>query len=107
MRMARYNPRTGERIEFDDGRPVAIPQYACPCCGFITLTELNAYEICPVCFWEDDGQGEADATSVHGGPNGTLSLAQARINFLTLAACEESMVKNVRAPLPEELSRRD
>ncbi len=107
MRMVRYDSKTGERVEFDDGRPVPVPQYACPCCRLITLTELNAYEICPTCFWEDDGQGDADATSVHGGPNGTLSLAQARINFLTFGACEESMVKNVRAPFPDEIAKGD
>ncbi|MFF1770133.1 CPCC family cysteine-rich protein [Streptomyces sp. NPDC058249] len=30
--------------------------YGCPCCGFLTLDERGSYEICPVCFWEDDGQ---------------------------------------------------
>jgi len=26
----------------------------CPCCGHRTLFELGQYELCPVCFWEDD-----------------------------------------------------
>ncbi|WP_198674015.1 CPCC family cysteine-rich protein [Chitinophaga alhagiae] len=26
----------------------------CPCCGYITLSERGGYEICPICFWEDD-----------------------------------------------------
>lgn len=30
--------------------------HRCPCCGFLTLDERGTFEICPVCFWEDDGQ---------------------------------------------------
>lgn len=35
--------------------------YACPCCLSITLPERGAFELCPMCFWEDDGQDEHDA----------------------------------------------
>lgn len=56
---------------------------ACPCCGYRTLNERAAYEICPICWWEDDGQddADADADTVRGGPNGEYSLALARANF--------------------------
>src|SRR5581483_11991082 len=60
-----------------DGGP-----YSCPCCGYLTLRQRGAFQICQVCFWEDDGQDEHDAEVVRGGPNGTLSLRQARSNFL-------------------------
>ena len=32
-------------------------RYPCPCCGYLTLGDEHrgGYEICPVCFWEDDG----------------------------------------------------
>lgn len=63
----------------------------------------NHYEICPICFWEDDGQDDIEADFVWGGPNGQLSLTQARANFLKFAACEKEMIPNVRKPLPEEL----
>ncbi|MDP9163351.1 MAG: hypothetical protein M3N06_04575, partial [Pseudomonadota bacterium] len=52
------------------------PFYPCPCCGNRTVGERATYEICPVCFWEDDGQGDADADVVMGGPNKDLSLTQ-------------------------------
>jgi hypothetical protein len=55
--------------------------FDCPCCGLPTLGELNAYEICPVCWWEDDGQGDRDADVVRGGPNYEYSLTAARKNF--------------------------
>lgn len=30
----------------------------CPCCHYKTLTERGQYEVCPVCFWEDDGSND-------------------------------------------------
>jgi hypothetical protein len=53
----------------------------CPCCGYPTLTEAAAYEICELCDWEDDGQSDTDGHAVRGGPNGKYSLAAARENF--------------------------
>jgi hypothetical protein len=41
-----------------------------PCCGYLTLCGRAGYEICPVCFWEDDRQDSHDADEVRGGPNG-------------------------------------
>lgn len=61
------------------------------------------FEICEVCFWEDDGQDDMDADECKGGPNGPLSLHQARINYRQFGACEEKMFPNVRPPRAEEL----
>lgn len=58
-----------------------VDRFNCPCCGYPTLTEFNAYEICELCNWEDDGQGEAEAAEVWGGPNSDYSLLEARRNF--------------------------
>lgn len=74
----------------------------CPCCGSKTLDERHAWEICPVCFWEDDGQDDHDADMVRGGPNGRLSLTQARQNYQQYGACEYRHVTNVRPPFPHE-----
>jgi Cysteine-rich CPCC len=75
---------------------------ACPCCAFLTLPARGQYELCPVCFWEDDGQGDDDADVVRGGPNGPLSLAQARANYAKFGACSQAFLQNVRPPTPEE-----
>lgn len=75
--------------------------YACPCCRFITLGERGMYQICPVCFWEDDGADDRSADEV-GGPNGSLTLRQAREKFARLGACDESAVRRVRGPLDSE-----
>ena len=54
------------------------------------LSERDAFEICPVCWWEDDGQDDADADIVRGGPNGDLSLTQARANYGQMGASDPS-----------------
>lgn len=77
-------------------------RYACPCCRHLTLDERGGHEICPVCFWEDDGQDDHDADRVRGGPNGASSLAQARQNYAAFGACEERFKPQVRPPLPSE-----
>lgn len=73
----------------------------CPCCGHLTLRERGGFEICLVCFWEDDGQDDVDAHIERGGPNrGTLW--QARTSFLKFGACEEVAKQHVRRPTPDE-----
>lgn len=56
-------------------------RYACHCCGYPTLGSLGEFEICSLCCWEDDGQDDADADLVRGGPNHSFSLVEARENF--------------------------
>jgi hypothetical protein len=60
---------------------------ACPCCGYSTLSSRGRFEVCRICWWEDDGQDSADADVVHGGPNGEISLTRARRNFLIHGIC--------------------
>jgi len=60
------------------------------------------FELCPVCFWEDDGLDDHDANKTLGGPNGSLSLTDARCNFHLFRACDESLREKVRAPLTDE-----
>jgi hypothetical protein len=77
-------------------------KYQCPCCGYKTLDERGGYDICPVCFWEDDGQDEAYAALNHPFSPNHMSLAQARENYRRIGACEERLLQFVRPPLPEE-----
>ncbi|GAA4887892.1 CPCC family cysteine-rich protein [Streptomyces coeruleoprunus] len=68
---------------------------ACPCCFQRTLEERANFEVCPECGWEDDGQDDVDAHIVRGGPNGRLSLAQARLDYLkeVVEGIDESMTR--------------
>jgi hypothetical protein len=56
-------------------------RFACPCCGYPTLTSRGQYSICGLCWWEDDGQEDPHADEVWGGPNHEYSLTRARKNF--------------------------
>lgn len=82
-------------------------RYHCPCCRCLTLPARADYDICPICFWEDDGQDDPNAGTVHGGPNGTLSLTVARANYREFGACERRLVGDVRPPTPNELRLHD
>lgn len=75
----------------------------CPCCKFLTLSHRGDYEICKVCFWEDDGQNDSNADAVVGGPNYALSLRAAQENFKRWGAVEERFIPHVRPPLSDEL----
>ena len=76
--------------------------YRCPCCQYKTLYSRAGYDICKVCFWEDDGQDDHDADVVRGGPNGILSLTDARKNFTSFGASEKRFLEMVRPPLDDE-----
>jgi hypothetical protein len=52
--------------------------------------------LCPVCWWEDDGQEDADAEEVRLTVNGTLSLAQARLHFAECGAADPRYLDYVR-----------
>ena len=83
--------------------PQRLP-YRCPCCGYLTLPARGEYDICPVCFWEDDdpqeefGQPAAERPEA---PN-HVHLWQARRNYATFGASEEWVKGYVRPPRPEE-----
>jgi len=81
---------------------MAIENFACPCCGFKTFGKQpnGSYDICPVCFWEDDPI-QLDDPNYEGGAN-RVSLKQGQRNFIELGACEREMIKNVRQPTKDE-----
>jgi hypothetical protein len=99
--LARRRAWFDEYTSRPDARPSSLP-LRCPCCGYKTLSERGGFEICKVCFWEDDGQDDYDADIIRGGPNGALSLAEARVNYRRFGACDERFIGSVRQPCPEE-----
>lgn len=58
--------------------------------------------MCEVCWWEDDGQDDADADLVREGPNGSISLTQARSNYRAVGASDAQFTSRVRKPTPQE-----
>jgi hypothetical protein len=70
----------------------------CPCCAFRTLHENGGLQICPVCYWEDDGLRSIDPKKYSGGPNNILTLFEARITFAQLGASDLLWIGEVRPP---------
>lgn len=75
------------------------PREQCPCCDYISLPERGSYIICPICFWEDDGQ-DIDELDVESEPNHCITLRHGRENFRAFGACVREMLKHV-LPLEE------
>lgn len=77
--------------------------YKCPCCGYYTLGVKadNTFQICPVCYWQDDGI-QLNNPLYEGGAN-SVNLITARENFKKFGASEEVFLSEVRNPKEDEL----
>jgi hypothetical protein len=73
-------------------------RYRCPCCGYRTLDAPETLGLCPVCWWEDDGQEDEDAYEVRLTVNGQLSLSEARLNYSQFGASHPRFLPYVRQP---------
>lgn len=71
----------------------------CFVCGYRTLEARCDWDICPICFWEDDVllKDDNDRSSP---ANRGMSLAEAQANFMILRASSKDRVPKVRAPGP-------
>ena len=78
--------------------PLSAPRFRCQCCGYHTLNSPDAMELCPVCWWEDDGQDDEDASDVRLTVNGDLSLCEARAHFARCGAAHPRFLPYVRKP---------
>lgn len=78
-------------------------RFRCPCCGFYTLPEPagGSYNICPVCWWEDDPV-QMDDEDFEGGAN-KVSLRQAKKNYMAFGASDERFIDKVREATEDEL----
>ncbi len=79
-------------------------KYRCPCCGYYTLSvrPKGYYDICPVCFWENDPV-QLGRPDYAGGANG-VSLNQARANYRQFGAVTADALRYVRKPRVDELA---
>lgn len=98
-------------------------KFQCLCCGCFTLDDRNGFDICPVCYWEDDGLLTISKNDIYmmtddnvtydsldekflnipSGANHGLTLREGRENYQKIGACEESMIEYVRKPKKREL----
>ncbi|MFI6440069.1 CPCC family cysteine-rich protein [Streptomyces sp. NPDC050759] len=79
----------------------AVIHYPCVCCGHLTLGDPpGSFEICSVCFWEDD-RVQLRWPDWAGGAN-RPSLVEAQANFKEFGASEQRFVTKVRPPGDDE-----
>ncbi|KPE48986.1 hypothetical protein AOB46_22495 [Chryseobacterium indologenes] len=65
--------------------------FACPCCNYKTILEKGNYEICTICFWEDDGNmDESRYSQVN-----HMTLKEAKYNFKMIGAILDKFLKHV------------
>ncbi|MDK8641279.1 CPCC family cysteine-rich protein [Niallia taxi] len=64
--------------------------FTCPCCGYKTLSELNSWEICVVCRWEDDPL-QSDEPDFAGGAN-VESLREAQKNWKEIGVYSKNLL---------------
>ena len=67
----------------------------CKCCESKTIVEEGAYEICDVCFWEDDPVQSADEF-FRGGAN-SVSLKEAQQSYKTYGVSDVRFLKRSEA----------
>jgi Cysteine-rich CPCC len=71
--------------------------FPCPVCGYLVFNESpGSYDICPICFWEDD-LVQLGYPLMAGGAN-KVSLHDAQRQFMRDGAVEFRFVNNVRRP---------
>jgi len=95
-----WNMKSTNRCKMENN---SFGKYKCACCGHFTLDEKpeNTFQICAICFWEDDGV-QLHNPDYEGGAN-TVSLNQAKANFKKLGASEVCFLKSVRPPTENEI----
>ena len=71
--------------------------FACPCCQYQTLKERGRYIICPVCFWEDDGNNDLTRYS---SPN-RMTLAEGRAKYIKYGVVTESALAHIKPDIKE------
>jgi hypothetical protein len=71
--------------------------YPCPCCGYLVFSQPpGSYQLCSICFWEDDSI-QLRWPDWGGGANAP-SLRESQLNVARLGAMEERFIRNVRPP---------
>ena len=70
----------------------------CPVCRFPTLHQSTMYEICNICWWEDDGRGDYDP-----------AVEAARVRFADHGHMysPQNAIAHLKTPTPERIAIND
>lgn len=77
-------------------------KHRCVCCGNLTIDDSDpiGYEICPVCFWENDPMQNENPD--HRGGANRIFLNETHENHKKYGACDRESVPFVRKPYEKE-----
>ena len=84
---------------------IAEGRAQCPCCDYYTLRDRGGNEVCPVCYWEDDGADLEALDEVS--PANHITLRSARKNFERLGASDQAAVSLVASAGERDGLRRE
>src|SRR5262245_51386512 len=76
---------------------MSLTKYPCPACGYLTIENPADWDICPICFWEDDvfyTPGEDRTSSANRG----MAISEAQANFILYGAVDLKCKDHVRQP---------
>jgi hypothetical protein len=78
-------------------------RYQCPCCAYYAFRQepTGEYDICTICYWEDDPFQLADPTNEEGA--NSVSLHQAQQYFKNSGISDPQYSRYARKPSREEL----
>ncbi|MCQ2468836.1 MAG: hypothetical protein MJ100_03405 [Ruminococcus sp.] len=108
-----------------------MKKFRCLCCGYRTVDVRGEFDICPICFWEDDlyilfddievktgtssvfiyNNSESDSydgsdiIDIPSRANHLMTLRQGRINFRKNGVCDDEFKKYVRFPRSSEMKK--
>ena len=66
-------------LQRTDVNSAEVLKNSCPVCGYLTLDKRNIFDICGICFWEDDGIDDFEENE-ESGPN-HMTLKEGRLIF--------------------------
>ncbi len=78
-----------------------ILKNSCPVCGYLTLDERDSFDICSICFWEDDGIDDFEINN-YSGPNymtlkeGREIFQEAKIKLLTTNFGKDNYIETLK-----------
>ena len=78
-----------------------IVKNSCPVCGYLTLDERDSFDICSICFWEDDGIDDFEVNNDSGPNHMTLKegreiFQEAKKRLLTATLSDDSLIDNLK-----------
>lgn len=74
-------------------------RFTCIVCGHKTLDNRCEWDICPICFWEDDVI--LDVGDKRSSANGQR-VSEAQANYLAFGCCSRKHIMDVRQPVAGE-----